>query len=144
CNSLAVTFSRCKDSARSWLRASSSWRSSAIVCDCSGTDVFTTGTRRFAFLFFESFFGVVAIKHRVGRPSQPKLKTWPDRFTLYNSSPVFYAKAVGGVKERLRCGAKPKNGSCRKYETRALNFCRARLDVRTGTKPPPPGSRNLV
>jgi|SRR5580765_5185860 hypothetical protein len=34
------------------------------------------------------------------RPLQAKLKTWPDRLHCGNGSPVFYAKALGGVKER--------------------------------------------
>ena len=46
-----------------WLqRSSSCWRSSAIVCACSATDVFTTGRRSFAFLFLEPFLVVLAIK----------------------------------------------------------------------------------
>ena len=49
--------SRCKHSA-------SCWRSSAIVCACSVSDVFTTGRRSFAFLFLEPFLVVVAIKQK--------------------------------------------------------------------------------
>jgi hypothetical protein len=56
---LAVAFSRCKDSA-------SRWRSSAIVCACLATDVFTSGWRGFAFLFLEPFLVVLAIKQKAG------------------------------------------------------------------------------
>jgi hypothetical protein len=39
---------------------------------------------RVTFEFFERFLGVVAIKKtETERPSQAKLKTWPDRFTLW-------------------------------------------------------------
>src|SRR5689334_2558977 len=51
----AVVLSRSKDSA-------SSWRSSAIVCTCSASDVFTAGRRGFAFLLLEPFFVLIAIK----------------------------------------------------------------------------------
>ena len=43
-------------------RSSSCWRSSAIVCACSATDVFTTGRRSVAFLLLEPFLVVLAIK----------------------------------------------------------------------------------
>ena len=66
CNFLSFASSRSKDSARSRLRASNSWRSSAIVCACSASDVFIRGRRGFAFVLSEPFLVVVAIKHQVG------------------------------------------------------------------------------
>ena len=56
-----------QSAARSRLRASSCWRSSAIVRACSGSDVFTTRRRSFAFLFLEPFLVVVTIKQRPKR-----------------------------------------------------------------------------
>src|SRR5215813_331484 len=86
----------------------------------------------FCFSIFRAFFGR-------GRHKKTEWETSCSRSLIGNSSPVFYAKAVGGVKERLRCRAKQKNRSCRKYDTRAFTSCRGRLDVRTGTKPLPRG-----
>jgi hypothetical protein len=65
------------------------------------------GRRSFAFLFLEPFLVVVATK----TPSWETVAGETKRrglIGLYcdNGSPVFYAKAVGGVKERLCCGAK--------------------------------------
>ena len=57
-------FLRSKDSASCWSRSSSCWRSSAIVCACSATDVFTTGRRSVAFLLLEPFLVVLAIKQK--------------------------------------------------------------------------------
>ena len=54
--SMAVALSRCKHSA-------SCWRSSAFVCACLATDVFTTGPRSLALLFVEPFLVVLAIKN---------------------------------------------------------------------------------
>src|SRR5215813_14945104 len=112
--SLAVASSRCNDSA-------SCRRNSPFVCPCPATDVFTTARRGFTLVFLEPFLVVVATKHRVGRPSQTKLKRWPDQFNCGNGSPVFYARRL--VASRKDCVAHSVEKTAHRRSTLCACFC---------------------